>query len=78
MKRFVEGVDRDQSTLFPECLEDWVEEDNAVRVIEAFADGLDLGDLGFSGWCQSNANWSPKRPTSRRSGRQLTPLGQGS
>jgi len=49
MKRFVEGVDRDQSTLFPECLEDWVEEDNAVRVIEAFADGLDLGDLGFSG-----------------------------
>jgi transposase len=49
MKRFVEGVDRDQSTLFPECLEDWVEEDNAVRVIEAFAEGLDLGDLGFSG-----------------------------
>ena len=49
MKRFVEGLDRDQSTLFPECLEDWVEEDNAVRVIEAFAEGLDLGDLGFSG-----------------------------
>ncbi len=49
MKRFVEGVDRDQSTLFPECLEDWVAEDNAVRVIEAFAEGLDLGDLGFSG-----------------------------
>jgi transposase len=49
MKRFVEGVDRDQSTLFPECLEDWVEEDNAVRVIEAFAERLDLGDLGFSG-----------------------------
>jgi transposase len=49
MKRFVEGLDRDQSTLFPECLEDWVEEDNAVRVIEAFAERLDLGDLGFSG-----------------------------
>ena len=49
MKRFVEGVDRDQATLFPECLEDWVEEDNAVRVIEAFVEGLDLGALGFSG-----------------------------
>ncbi len=49
MKRFVEGIDRDQATLFPECLEDWVEEDNAVRVIEAFVEGLDLGDLGFGG-----------------------------
>ena len=49
MKRFIEGTDREQSTLFPECLEDWVEEDNAVRVIEAFAERLDLGDLGFSG-----------------------------
>jgi len=48
MKRFVEGVDRDQATLFPECLEDWVYEDNAVRVIEAFVEGLDLGGLGFS------------------------------
>jgi len=48
MKRFVEGVDRDQATLFPECLEDWVEEDNAVRVVEAFVEGLDLGALGFS------------------------------
>jgi transposase len=49
MKRFVEGVDRDQATLFPECLEDWIEEDNAVRVIEAFVEGFDLGGLGFSG-----------------------------
>ena len=48
MKRFVEGIDRDQATLFPECLEDWVEENNAVRVIEAFVEGLDLGGLGFS------------------------------
>jgi transposase len=48
MKRFVEGVDRDQATLFPECLADWVEEDNPVRVIEAFVEGLDLGGLGFS------------------------------
>jgi transposase len=49
MKRFVEGLDRGQSTLFPECLEDWIIEDNPVRVIDAFVDALDLGDLGFSG-----------------------------
>jgi transposase len=48
MKRFVEGVDRGQSTLFPECLEDWVVEDNPVRVIDVFVDELDLADLGFS------------------------------
>jgi hypothetical protein len=35
MKRFVEGADRGQSTLFPECLEDWIGEDNPVRVIHA-------------------------------------------
>jgi transposase len=49
MKRFVEGLDRDQATLFPESLEDWVSEDNAVRVIEAFVEALDLGNLGFKG-----------------------------
>src|SRR4029453_15809923 len=49
MKRFVEGVDRGQRTLFPECLEDWIGEDNAVRVIDVFVEELDLGDLGFSG-----------------------------
>jgi hypothetical protein len=48
MKRFIEGVDRGQSTLFPACLEDWVDEDNPVRVIEAFVEALDLGGLGFS------------------------------
>jgi len=48
MKRFVEGLDRGQRTLFPETLEDFVAEDNAVRVIEAFVEALDLGGLGFS------------------------------
>ena len=43
MKRFVEGTDREQSTLFPECLEDWIHEDNPVRVIDIFVDELDLG-----------------------------------
>jgi transposase len=47
MKRFVEGMDRGQSTLFPECLEDWIHEDNPVRVIDVFVDDLDLGELGF-------------------------------
>ncbi len=49
MKRFVEGRDREQSTLFPECLEDWIDEDNPVRVIDVFVDGLDLADVGFVG-----------------------------
>src|ERR1700740_481045 len=49
MKRFVEGQDRGQSTLFPECLADWIDEDNPVRVIDVFVDGLDLPDLGFAG-----------------------------
>ncbi len=47
MKRFVEGVDRGQRSLFPERLEDWIGEDNAVRVIDVFVDELDLGGLGF-------------------------------
>ena len=41
MKRFVEGADRGQRTLFPECLDDWVNEINPVRVIDAFVDTLD-------------------------------------
>ncbi|MBE9554975.1 MAG: IS1182 family transposase, partial [Proteobacteria bacterium] len=45
--RFVEGVDRSQSTLFPERLEDYVDEDNPVRVVDVFVDELDLGGLGF-------------------------------
>jgi hypothetical protein len=49
MRRFVEGADRDQGTLFPECLEDWIDEDNPVRVIDVFVDEIDLGALGFGG-----------------------------
>src|SRR5204862_4658036 len=49
MKRFVEGADRGQSTLFPESLEDWIGEDNAVRVIDVFVDELGLAELGFGG-----------------------------
>jgi len=49
MKRFVEGIDRSQSTLLPECVEDWISEDNPVRVIDLFVDGLDLGEMAFEG-----------------------------
>src|ERR1700716_2777400 len=49
MRRFVQGLDRGQSTLFPECLEDWIGEDNPVRVIDVFVDELDLAELGFNG-----------------------------
>ncbi len=47
MKRFIEGEDRSQSTLFPERLDDYIAEDNAVRVVDAFVNKLDLGKLGF-------------------------------
>src|ERR687891_1664771 len=49
MRRFIEGADRQQSTLFPECLEDWICDDNPVRVIDVFVDELDLADLRFDG-----------------------------
>src|ERR1700685_2234047 len=49
MRRFVEGVDRGQSTLFPECLKDWIGEDNPIRAIDAFVEELDLAELGFDG-----------------------------
>jgi transposase len=49
MGRFVEGADRSQLCLLPECLDDWVREDNPVHVIEVFVEALDLGALGFAG-----------------------------
>lgn len=51
MKRFIEGVDRTQATLLPECVEDYVSPDNPVRVVEAFVEQLDLQALGFEGCC---------------------------
>jgi|TARA_B100001971_G_C18211006_1_gene550672 transposase len=48
MKRFIEGTGRGQGTLFPESLEDWIGEDNPVRVIDVFVDELDLSGLGFT------------------------------
>ena len=47
MKRYIESVSRDQGTLFPDHLEDWINDENVVRVIDAFVEELDLVDLGF-------------------------------
>jgi transposase len=47
MKRFIEGEDRSQLLLLADCLDDYVSEDNPVRVIDAFIDELDLAALGF-------------------------------
>ena len=47
MSRFIEGEDRNQATLFPERLDDYIAEDSPVRVIDVFIDDLDLSELGF-------------------------------
>ena len=49
MGRFIEGDDRQQVTLLPECLDDFIGEDNPVRVIDAFVGELELAELGFEG-----------------------------
>jgi transposase len=48
MRRFIEGEDRGQGTLLPEHLDDYVTEDNPVRVVDVFVDELDLAGLGFA------------------------------
>jgi transposase len=47
MKQFIEGENRSQSTLFPESLDVYIAEDNAVRLVDAFVNKLDLKQLGF-------------------------------
>ena len=48
MSEFIEGEARTQATLFPERLDDYIAEDNAVRVIDVFIDGIDLSGMGFN------------------------------
>jgi hypothetical protein len=52
MKRFVEGEDRRQGVLLPEFLDDYVGEDNPVRVIDVFVDELDLRRRRSRGSCR--------------------------
>ena len=49
MRRFVEEADRGQCTLLPECLDDFIDESNPVRVIDVFVDALDLAEMSFEG-----------------------------
>lgn len=49
MKRFIEQEDRSQTTLLPECLDDYVDENNPVRIVDVFVEGLNLATLGFEG-----------------------------
>ena len=49
MRRFVEGADRGQWTLLPECLDDFIDESNRVRVIDIFVDALDLAKMSLKG-----------------------------
>jgi hypothetical protein len=46
MQGFVQAADRQQTTLLPECLDDWVDESNPVRAVDVLVDALDLRDLG--------------------------------
>ena len=62
MKRFVEGEDRRQATLLPDCLDDYVTDDNPVRVIEVFIDELELSALGFAGLCRRRPGDPPIIP----------------
>jgi transposase len=47
MSGYIEGTDRGQVTFFPDRLEDWIGEDNTVRVIDLFVDEINLAELGF-------------------------------
>ena len=61
MKRYVEGQDRSQATLFPESLDEYIAEDNPVRVVDVFVDELDLKELGFEG-AEPEATGRPAYP----------------
>jgi hypothetical protein len=62
MERFVEGKDRRQTTLLPDCVDDYVAEENPVRAIEAFVDALDLAALGFAGVVPETTGRPPTIP----------------
>lgn len=49
MSRVIEGQERSQVTLLPECLDDFIADDNPIRVVDAFIDELDMVALGFEG-----------------------------
>lgn len=52
--RYIQGVDRKRKVMLPDCIDDYVKEDNPVRVIDAFVDSLDIKELGFENACPSS------------------------
>src|SRR4029077_6764203 len=63
MRRFVEEADRGQWTLLPECLDDFIDESNPVRMIDVFVDALDLAEMSFEGM-EPPATGRPSYPPS--------------
>jgi transposase len=59
---FIGGEDREQTQLLPDSLEDYVNEDNPVRVIDAFVNGLDMHGLGFRGSSRTAPAVRPTTP----------------
>jgi transposase len=49
MQGFIQRADRQQTTLLPECLDEWIYESHPVRAVDVFVEALDLRDLGFAG-----------------------------
>ena len=45
--KYIEGTDRNQLTFLPDCIEDYIDENNPVRVIDAFVNSLNMDSLGF-------------------------------
>jgi hypothetical protein len=66
MRRFVEEADRGQWTLLPECLDDFIDESNPVRVIDVFVDGLDLAEMSFEGVEPAATDRPSSKPNSSR------------
>ena len=66
MSRFIEGENREQSTLFPERIDEYISEENPVRVVDAFVDELNLFELGFES--------AQPKPTGRLADRLITLL----
>ena len=63
MSRFIEENARSQSTLFPELLDDYISQDNPIRVVEAFVEGLDMHGMKFNRVEASNTGRPGYRPS---------------
>jgi len=63
MPRFIEEKARNQSTLFPEQLKDYISQDNPIRVIDAFVEGLDIRRMNFKRVDPSDTGRPGYRPT---------------